>query len=781
MEYSNTVEYDEKKDPGQAGVHDVELARTESDDVKETKEHLFDGNYDPAAVVRTPSAMDDEIEEDSPYPEVRAAVSNMDDPTMQVNTWRVWFLGMFWAIIMAGVNQFFFFRYPNIVIPAIIAQLLSFPMGKFLARVMPNKWGLNPGPFNVKEHVLITIMASVSYQSAYATDIIAVQRFFYNQTADNGWGYGYQIMLVISTQMIGFCLGGLYRKMLVWPSAMIWPSTLVNTALFNTLHSVEDESARETRSRTMSREKYFVVATGASFVWSWFPNYLASFLAYFDWVTWIAPNNQKVNMLFGYQHGMGMSLLTFDWGIISGIGNPMATPWWATANILGGFVFFIWFLYPIMYYQNVLDWAYLPFSSSTSFDRYGKKYNVSRIMNDDATFNEKAYEDYSPLMLSATYALSFAALSATITHTILYYRKQIWSQFRKSIHDKDDIHMKLMSRYPEIPLWWYGAVFLVNLALGIAAIHAWPTGMPVWALFLALAIAIVLALPIGMIQAITNQQVGLNVITELIIGFAVPGKPVSMMIFKTYGYITMAQGMSFISDMKIGHYMKVPPRLMFFGQCSATAVAAITQIFVQAWVFSNIDGICDTSTDIWWCPSTQTFGTASIIWGAIGPQRTFGKGQLYAQFNWFWLIGAVVPIPTYFLAKRYPKSFWRYVNWPVIFSGVLLMPPYLPINFLSYCYVGFLTQYLWRRRHFSSWQSRNYVLSAAISAGYALAILAIFFCLQYPKNGEIGLNTIQSWWGNIVYNNVIDAQVLGSAHFQLEKGGHFGPEAGTWH
>lgn len=91
--------------------------------------------------------------------------------------------------------------------------------------------------------VLITIMASVSYQSAYATDIIAVQRFFYNQTADNGWGYGYQIMLVISTQMIGFCLGeffpstmslqltilpgGLYRKMLVWPSAMIWPSTLV--------------------------------------------------------------------------------------------------------------------------------------------------------------------------------------------------------------------------------------------------------------------------------------------------------------------------------------------------------------------------------------------------------------------------------------------------------------------------------------------------------------------------------------------------------------------------
>ena len=31
-------------------------------------------------------------------------------------------------------------------------------------------------------------------------------------------------------------------------------------------------------------------------------------------------------------------------------------------------------------------------------------------------------------------------------------------------------------------------------------------------------------------------------ITELIVGFMLPGKPVAMMMFKTYGYITMAQG-----------------------------------------------------------------------------------------------------------------------------------------------------------------------------------------------------------------------------------------------
>jgi hypothetical protein len=96
-----------------------------------------------------------DVEEDSPYPEVRAAVSNVDDPTMPVNTPRMWFLGFFWAIIIAGVNQFFFFRYPNVTIPPIIAQLLAFPMGRFLSRVLPNRWGLNPGPFNVS-HVFLS-------------------------------------------------------------------------------------------------------------------------------------------------------------------------------------------------------------------------------------------------------------------------------------------------------------------------------------------------------------------------------------------------------------------------------------------------------------------------------------------------------------------------------------------------------------------------------------------------------------------------------------------------
>ena len=86
-----------------------------------------------------------------------------------------------------------------------------------------------------------------------------------------------------------------------------------------------------------------------------------------------------------------------------------------------------------------------------------------------------------------------------------------------------------------------------------------------------------------MIQAITNQQVGLNVITELIIGYALPGKPIAMMMFKTWGYITMAQALTFTSDFKLGHYMKIPPRPMFWSQIIATVIAGTVQLGVENW------------------------------------------------------------------------------------------------------------------------------------------------------------------------------------------------------
>jgi hypothetical protein len=59
------------------------------------------------------------VEHESPYVEVRSAVANTDDPTMPSSTFRAWVVGLIWAIILPGVNLFFFFRYPSINIPLV--------------------------------------------------------------------------------------------------------------------------------------------------------------------------------------------------------------------------------------------------------------------------------------------------------------------------------------------------------------------------------------------------------------------------------------------------------------------------------------------------------------------------------------------------------------------------------------------------------------------------------------------------------------------------------------
>lgn len=63
-------------------------------------------------------------------------------------------------------------RYPSVTITSLVAQLLSFPLGCFLAHALPLKtfrifrWNfvLNPDRhFNIKEHALITIMSNLSF------------------------------------------------------------------------------------------------------------------------------------------------------------------------------------------------------------------------------------------------------------------------------------------------------------------------------------------------------------------------------------------------------------------------------------------------------------------------------------------------------------------------------------------------------------------------------------------------------------------------------------------
>jgi hypothetical protein len=66
---------------------------------------------------------------------------------------------------------------------------------------------LNPGPFNVKEHVLITIFANSGAGTVYAIHVVTVVKVFYKKHIT----FFVSFLVVITTQVCSiFCFGAFF-------------------------------------------------------------------------------------------------------------------------------------------------------------------------------------------------------------------------------------------------------------------------------------------------------------------------------------------------------------------------------------------------------------------------------------------------------------------------------------------------------------------------------------------------------------------------------------------
>ncbi|KAJ2902218.1 Sexual differentiation process protein isp4-like protein 1 [Zalerion maritima] len=695
------------------------------------------------------------IEENSPYPEVMATIRPTDDDELPANTIRAWVIGMFLCTLGSAFNALFSLRYPSVTVTTFVIQLVAYPIGLFWDLIMPDrvwelprgmKFNLRPGKFNIKEHVVITVMSNAAYGGGwlYATDVLVAQRAFYKER----YGWAFELLLGITTLCTGYGLAGIARRFLVWPASMIWPQNLVNATLFYTLHDHSLSDPAKSNGWRIGRYRWFLYLGIGSFVWYWFPGFLFQGLSVFAFVTWIKPQDVTVNTLFGGWNGYGLIPITFDWATITGfIGSPLIPPFHAIANTLGGVFAFFVVLSMILHYSNVWFAQYFPMHSQNAWTNKGSYYFVSRILDENNHFSEERYHQYSPLFLSTqfalAYGLSFAAISAVIVHVSLYHGKDILQRFKLARNQEDDIHMRLMKKYKEAPDWWYAVLFMVMLAISFGVCEGWPTGLTWWAYIVCIGIPVVMVIPVGIIQAVTNIQLGLNVLTEYVVGYMLPGKPLAMMMFKNYGYVAMAQALYFIQDLKLGHYMKVAPRVLFWAQLVASIWSAIVQIAVMNWALGNIPNICDQQLESRWiCPSAVVFFTASIVWGAIGPARLFTGNALYSGLQWFWLVGALTPVVTWFFARRYPRSLWRYVNMPLIFGGSGWIPPATTYNYFCWGIVGTIFNYFIKRRKTGWWMHYNYITSAALDCGLFIGMIVIFLTLNLT-------NVLPpAWFGN---------------------------------
>ncbi|PLB50379.1 OPT oligopeptide transporter [Aspergillus steynii IBT 23096] len=730
----------------------------------------------------------------SPYSEVRAVVDPIDNPGLPCGTIRAWVIGLGFVIALAFINQLFSVRQPSIFLDAAIVQFLAFPVGKAAERFLPDvgfevfgvRHSLNPGPFNKKEHMLISIMANVGKTLPSSRYIIFTQwleRYFDQPYARS---FGYQILLALSTDFMGFGLAGLCRRFLVYPSFCLWPRSLVTIALNSSLHNEENHSVIGPFRKffNISRFRFFMVAFAAMFVYFWFPDYIFGALSLFNWLAWIAPTNYNLTAISGIKKGLGFNPLpTFDWNIVTHVADPLIVPFHVTINtffgvLLGGIVIIG------IYWTNAYHTGYLPINTNGMFNHFGKSYNVSMILDDRGWLDESKYQQYSPVYLAASslnmYFFFFALYAATVSYAFLYHRHDIVLGFKslarsfrgRQTDDFKDVHSRLMSVYREVPEWWYMILNVFAIALGVGAVAAWPTFTSVGVVFFGIALALIFTIPTGIISATTGMDIEFNVLAEFIGGAWQPGNALAMNFFKCFGYVTTAHALQFANDLKLAHYVKIPQRQTFWAQIVAVFVSAFVCTGVMNFQIRNIPDLCEENQkDRFTCPGVNTYFTAAVLFGSIGAKKVFGAGGQYTALLSAFPIGLALPFVFYYAQKRVPQTHWfRRVHPVMLLAGGIHWSPYN----IAYMWPAVLPAYIsmkyLRTRYLAFWAKYNYVLSAAFSTAIALASVVIFFAVSYH-----GYHI--DWWGNDAESG---CEAEACTRLAMPEGEYFGPKVGSF-
>ncbi|KAG7195097.1 uncharacterized protein KQ657_004214 [Scheffersomyces spartinae] len=713
------------------------------------------------------------------YPEIRSITDPCDDDDTHVETLRVYVIGLVWTLIGSVVNNFFVHRMPSIALGPHTIQILLLPTGKLWERYVPEvtiklfgfSFDLNSGPWTYKEMMLATIMYSCSAGTPYAIYNIVVMKL------DKFYGlkwvtWTFQFLLASSTQFLGFGFALLMKKVCIYPARALWPTILPTIALNRALMRYSESSERDSQFRLSQFSVFYLVFVG-SFLYYWIPGYFFTALSNFNWPTWFSPNLIHLINVTGSNEGLGLNPIpSFDWNIIDSDGC-LTIPFYTYLNkYIGRIIGFIVIL--VIYYTDNNWTSYLPINSNHLFDNKGKVYQILKILGNDNLFDETKYQQYGPPYFSAANLVLYGAYFCLYPFAILYHMATEWESmklafinifhtFRDSIRPmnssnrdarfgrfSEDPHCQMMSKYEEVPDLWFLAVLIVSTVFAVLCVSLYPTETPVWGVFFTIGINLVFLIPITAICSVTGFLFGLNVLVELIVGYAIPNSGLALITLKSYGYNIDNQASNYITDQKLAHYTKLPPKAIFKGQLLSTLLSVFISLLIANWQIDNIPDLCESNqADKLSCPGANTFFYASIQYGEIGPAKVFGG--LYPVLKWCFLLGAILVIPCALFKKYGPTNLAKYFQPTIIIGGLL---GYAPYN-LSYATGGLYFLYFFMyyvKRHYLLWWERyNYILTLALSAGVAFSALLGFFIFLIT-----GFSL--DWWGNTISDRGIEGR-----------------------
>ncbi|KAI4854135.1 peptide transporter [Aureobasidium sp. EXF-8845] len=695
------------------------------------------------------------------------------DPSV---TFRGIFLASCLSAFQAVMNQIYTFKPTLVTIQGTFVVLIAYFVGNAWARFLPrgdrhlSRWRatngeakppfwistlvfLNPGPWGLKEHAICSITATSASNAAAVSVVFAAQKLFYDLPISATT----VVLTMISIGMFGYGLCGLLRPVAVWHVDAVYWSTLPVVKTLQGLHWQEVKDSKPLR--------YFWYAFATMFCYEFFPAYI------FPWLNSVsvpclaamkATGNKAAVLtnVFGgatNNEGLGMFSLSFDWQYITSANTSLPLVL-QTHVAIGVFVCMMAMLG--IYYTDTWSAKSQPFMSTQLRSQSGKRYPISKVFVGGG-LDEEALQRNGIPRLTGSFAyglfMANAAIGALIAHTVLFWGGDIKRTYKSARAGKydDRHHIHMAKNYKEVPWWWYMVVLVFSFILGLVVVTKENITMPAWAYVVSLIVGIIIAPFSVLIYSRFGNGIATNNLSKMIAGLVLPGRPVGNMYFAAWSHNVITNTVNLSNDLKMGEYLKIPPRVMFITQIYGTILGGFLNYAVMISIVSdNAELLTSGNGNSSWSGATiQSYNTNASSWALA--KYLYKSGQTYSAVPYGVAVGAALVVVHRIFAQFVPKirKFSTYdLNMPqlIAYSG------YIPYNqsqtcvILSQLVAGFFTQFYLRNYRPRIFKDYSYLVTGAWDGASLLAL----FILSFAVFGAAGSpKPFPSWWGNNVDGN----------------------------
>ncbi|KAH8093910.1 OPT oligopeptide transporter protein-domain-containing protein [Cristinia sonorae] len=682
-------------------------------------------------------------------------------------TFRSLFLGTVFAGLGATLFQIYQFKPVEVSVSTVFLLLLIYSIGILWAKCLPTAsivegtrfaklapviHFINPGPFGLKEHTISALVASTAASGSTSVMNFAVQRLFY----DTNVSATTAVLATFSTGLFGYGVVGLLRPLTVYPSEMVYWRHLPTVSIFQALHYDSAANAK--------RLKLFWLSFSGMFAFEIIPAYIFPLLSGVNIVclaTQKAPASavNVITNLFGGTNGnegLGFGSISFDW---QAIGSAyVSLPLIQQANSWIGFAF-CYIAIMAIYYSNTWNALSFPMLSSSIFAANGSRYKQNAVFDQTFTLNETALKEVGIPSLTGSYVwynlTGNLAIGGLIAHCVWFWSPYVWASVKSSMNGtQSDPHYKAMQKYNEVPWYWYGALIVLSFFAGLIVVIKGETTLPWWSYIIALIVGAAVAPFSNLLYARVGNGINTTNLCKMVAAACNPGKPVANLYFSMWSHDVIVQAIALGGDLKMGQYLKIPPRAMFLTQIWGVVIGAVVNYVVMVSVVEAQREILihPLGTNVWSGQQLQSMNSAAVTWSLA--DKLYGPHSPYFIVILSLIIGVVPTTIQYFIYRR----------WPVI-GGIRLDSVILPIIYMysarlyvgvtsmifSCIIVGVVSQ-LWLRKYHPGWYRKyNYILGGALDGGAQVMIFVLSFAV-FGASGKS--NPFPSWAGNPAKGNM---------------------------